>query len=319
MFDETTTVGVTVLKRDPTAIDICVKGVAIGTITVIEESSSWELNETGANMGLEITPMQVSKFISEALPNTLVATVERQLLRIGSGGSLTDQDRNLLNPELQTYLNQTTFGFLALRHPLVYVVPYCGSPMEAVMANARLEQISEALEVSLRESDWSQYVFRYERPYRLEAFGEIVYNIDDDVEYWELLSHIWTDSENIYQNLDLWLEYWASDRAGREHVMNENERSVLAFMPDKLTIYRGTRQSDEDEMPEKGMSWTLSEKTARWFGNRYVRSGYFNLLSAEIAKTDVLALLLGRNEEEIVVLPDNLRKLRQKRIKVTRR
>jgi L-amino acid N-acyltransferase YncA len=97
---------------------------------------------------------------------------------------------------------------------------------------------------------------------------------------------------------------------GREQVMDEQEREALAGMPEILTVYRGASVASNI----KGLSWTLTEQTAHWFGRRFRRGAYYYLATAEVAKADVLAYLLGRHETEIVVLPSRLRNVTRRRI-----
>ena len=312
MPDDLSTVSVTIEQRDATVEELCVNGEAVGRIDITENFSTWKLTEHGTKLGLEIGPAQVLSFVHKSLIKTLVAMVERQLLQIATGSALTDGDRNLLYPELRAYLGYTAFP--VLRHPLVYMVPYSASSHEAVMANARFEHISKQLDTALQERTWVKYIHLYERPYRLEAFGHVAAHMDDE-EYWETLSGIWTDSENINQNIGLWKKFWSSKRPARECVMDEEERAAFAAMPETLTIYRGTTPASN----VRGMSWTLTPRTAHWFGNRYVRSAHYFFATAEVAKADVLAYLLRRNETEIVVLSSKLRNMRREKVKVTKR
>jgi hypothetical protein len=58
----------------------------------------------------------------------------------------------------------------------------------------------------------------------------------------------------------------------------------------------------------RSLAWTIDEKTAEWFANRWGTVGEpVYVARAEIAKAHVLAYLDHRNEAEIVLFPKNLR------------
>jgi hypothetical protein len=108
------------------------------------------------------------------------------------------------------------------------------------------------------------------------------------------------DSENIRQNRAGWIKLWNADRLGKQNTMSAKERKVLAQLPDKLPIYRGIGSAKG----RNGLSWTLNRERAIFFAQRFVgvsRLGRSSLLIARAYKSDVHALLLGRNEEEVVI------------------
>ncbi len=82
--------------------------------------------------------------------------------------------------------------------------------------------------------------------------------------------------------------------------MTDNERKELARLPNVLTLYRGIGHV----RGRNGLSWTLDREKAIWFSGRFVevsRLGKSSLLTARADKSDVHTLLLGRNEEEVVI------------------
>jgi hypothetical protein len=120
-----------------------------------------------------------------------------------------------------------------------------------------------------------------------------------DAEYWKQVSEVWQDSESIWQNGDEWEVLWKSDRPEKHLAMNDDEREELAKLPDPITVYRGIPESSLDE--DNGLSWTLSREKAEWFARRY--SPIFGpgaALEGQVRKSDVHALLLGRDEQEII-------------------
>ena len=158
----------------------------------------------------------------------------------------------------------------------------------------------------MKEGNYLQYVFLYERPYRLEAFKAIVtgkaINKTDPATYWKLLGRIWVDSENIWQNFIQWKQLWSDPSAHRRIVMDEDELAALDDLPETVSIYRGAAFRST----RWGLSWTTNYDKAVWFGKRGARDAKVFVLSGKVKKENVLAHFLGRSEDEIVALPHNI-------------
>ena len=123
-----------------------------------------------------------------------------------------------------------------------------------------------------------------------------------------MLGDTWTDTENAWQHRQLWRRLWLSKRSERDAVMHDEERSHLASLPDRFTIYRGVTR----RRAFRGLSWTLDCQKAQWFNNLYRTIDPHKgdvVLEAEISKADALAYFDCRNEQEIVVNPRALRDL----------
>jgi hypothetical protein len=193
-----------------------------------------------------------------------------------------------LHPDLQPYLEEGAIG-PQLRHPLVYLVPLWGNGH----ANALYEQKVKAVKNALANQKYSSYIFLHERPYRLNAFTLIQSKLSD-TQYWSLLSDIWTDTENQWQGLDNWKQLLSSKRPSRHYLMNEEEFNLLQSLPENVVIYRGC----QPKVNENGLSWTLNKKKAEFFANRFGKKGI--ILERTISKNDIVAVLLGRGESEVI-------------------
>lgn len=201
-------------------------------------------------------------------------------------------------PELDKELQDAIYegeNFNMIRHPLVNTV-YSGKPTNRMM-NRILAEKKKQLEIAIAEGNFAKYVFMHERPYRLGAFDNWVNDIQfpDGKEYWEVLRDIWTDSENIWQNKLIWRKRLTALYPDREFFMTEDERQLLAAMPDRLTIYRGCKDNNKS-----GYSWTLDIDVAKWFSKRF--KGKANVLTKTVLKEDVFAYVTSRNEQEIIYL-----------------
>jgi hypothetical protein len=210
-----------------------------------------------------------------------------------------------LDPELQACIVDTAAGPM-IGHPLVhtFLTPLAG------MHNRQLAARKKLRDEALAERDWFVLLHLvHENPYRVDAFAKYMDRMTDR-EYWEQLGGIWTQSENIWQNRDQWKKLLTSDRPERQFIMSEDERKAFAALPDEFNVYRG----GHSRRNVRGLSWTLDSERAEWFANRLLLGGQPVLLSGWVAKSDVIAHFLDRGEQEIVVLPENVK--RQKRTKL---
>ena len=203
-----------------------------------------------------------------------------------------------LLPDLAEYLVSMPAGVLGseekwLKHPLVFAIPF-HEELSAVyneQFRARATRLAECKEAG----NWSRYIWMHERPYRFWAFDQVKHHLSD-ADYWEELSALWIDSENLHQvqNLPELLE----DRPGRERMMDDRERALFDTLPESFVIFRG-----HQGINRMGFSWSLSYWQARWFAERYAAGRRPGVVRAEVPKSHILAVQLGRGEFEIVVNP----------------
>ena len=193
-----------------------------------------------------------------------------------------------LHPDLVPYVSDGPLG-KQLRHPLVYQIAMTGNGW----ANAYYLQKVGDVKKTLENKKYDSFVWLHERPYRIEAFQEIEHLLSDTA-YWKLLSEIWTDTENQWQNHEEWKELLSSARSSRHYLMNEEEFNLLQSLPDEVTIYRGCQPG----INENGLSWTTDKAKAEFFAKRFSKEGI--ILEKTISKSDIIALLTGRGESEVI-------------------
>ncbi len=209
-----------------------------------------------------------------------------------------------LHPDLAARVIER-HGYTGIYHPLVHE-PF-HAPALNKHSNRMYQHKLEAVAKAIATGDWSSFIFLHERPYRLDALMTIVseHGVTDGTAVWPLISDVWADSENIFQNFTAWRELWSLPLPQRELTMTDDERAALAALPDTIPVYRGVRH----RKAVKGLSWTTDRAKAQWFAKRF-SGGRSRLASGVVKKSDVLAHLLGRNESEIVVLPEHVAKLK---------
>jgi hypothetical protein len=89
--------------------------------------------------------------------------------------------------------------------------------------------------------------------------------------------------------------------------MTEEEVKVLESQPEIISVYRGL---PDTRTRHKALSWTTSYKVADWFAHRWSKaSGIQKILKSSIRKSDVYMYTDARNEQEIVVNPNRLKKI----------
>lgn len=206
-----------------------------------------------------------------------------------------------LHEDLQPYLQDGGYFGTVLKHPLVFDIAY--APQRAYQSNDQYLAKREIIEKCMADHSWSNIIWLTERPYRVQAFVQISAKMDDEY-FWRLLADVYSDTENFWQERNYWNLLLTTDRPRREEFMTEEERNKLQTLPDKLTIYRGYNGKGK----LRSWAWTLDRDRAVWFAKRLHHGGKPpRVATGEVAKADVVAYLNGRNEEEIVVDPKNIK------------
>ena len=194
-----------------------------------------------------------------------------------------------LHPDLAPYYEEDSFAML--RHPLVYQVPFFSGGQANYQYEVKKKLVAEALE----KENYQSFIWLHERPYRLQAFEEIQENLNNR-QYWSLLGQIWIDTENAWAHLDLWREFFSSDRENREWLMDWDEQMAYAGLPETVTVYRGYQPG----LNKDGISWTVKREKAEWFATRFGKKG--KVLEKKVSKRDIIAVFTGRNEYEVVIV-----------------
>lgn len=210
-----------------------------------------------------------------------------------------------LHPDLEACKYTTSDGWVMIKHPLVNTVMHA----EAfnALTNRQYEYKKISIARALADREWGSYTFLHERPWRLNAFIQIMDNVGSDT-YWHLLGQVWVDSENIRETAEVWETMLKSKRPQRASIMTLEERQALMAMPEILDVWQGCTAEQDD-----GWSWTLDHDKAIWFAERFAS---FEGPEAEpvvrrgmVSKRKVLAYFDRRNESEILVAPEFVKEI----------
>ncbi len=197
-----------------------------------------------------------------------------------------------LHPELAKYY--VTKPFQMIKSPLYISIMHDDN--QNALANFTYERKKEQAKTLFKQKEWESYIFLHERPFRLETFLRVKHLITSGKTYWEILSSIWTDSEGVHINKDVWEMLFRSTAPGKKFFMDASERKKLKELPETLTVYRGYVPSQNED----GLSYTLSHEKAKWFSNRFNIGG--KVKERTINKSQIFAYLNGRGEDEILII-----------------
>lgn len=212
-----------------------------------------------------------------------------------------------LNPELKYFIEDHPQLGKCLKHPLVFSVPYFEAMNQ--MYNKSLEHKRKRVEEAKQARDWHQYIFWYERPYRITMFDSVKKQMTDK-EYWECLAWVYVDLEFHYNYRRLLSKLFTLRPAVPEFIMDEDELQIWNSLTESVTIYRGVGKFPRAHL---GMSWTLLKQKAEWFARRFNDDPY--LLTGTIKKSNIIAYFAGRNEAEVVVRPKTVENIEWKKLK----
>lgn len=191
-----------------------------------------------------------------------------------------------------------------LRSPLVYMVPI----HDPALANEQYRLKLAALTRAANEADWHTWLFLHQRPYRVDALLQLMDEHQDlpPERFAQLAADVWTDSENIFENLEEWFYVFSvlNEPHVRRAMMAEEDQVTFDALPQRIAIYRGGLRGLNDE----GLSWTLDNAIARFFARRSWLAHQHHqpvILRGTVLKDEVIAFFdaAHRREREIVV-PD---------------
>lgn len=202
-----------------------------------------------------------------------------------------------IDEELKDHAYEDPVFGLSIKHPLFFwIAPI--NPEVTDLINASFAKKRASADEALRQKNWGRYIYLHERPYRIDAFEDVMDEMTDQ-EYWSRLSDIWVDSENIGAQPDRWRDLLLSDRGSRQSFMTDDELAEFAALQPRFTVYRGYSENDQEEF---GMSWSTDAGVAEWFARRFAREDdKIFMEEMEVSKDDVFAYLTRRGEEEIIL------------------
>lgn len=200
---------------------------------------------------------------------------------------------------------ETEFSPLVVIHPIfesVYqpVLTGRGPNIVDILDSENLQTVTEQFAERIQKSQTLDEVYMIIRKsYRL-TFLKHVKDYLSIKGMSRILAHAWTTSENPNDDVNVPVKTavkWFRE-ADTSALMDAEDFKIFEEFPETLKVFRGVAVGKNP----KGLSWTTSLDTARWFANRFNqgdKTGYIQ--GATVSKKDVLAYFNTRNEDEVVV------------------
>ena len=199
-----------------------------------------------------------------------------------------------LFPELEaSIIDEGLNGGRSIQHPLVI-----GEIGRYPNSYYNDEFIYKQNKLNMFEADknFESYLNLIQKTFRVNVFSDLVKQNKIEKlseKYWKILSYLWSDSENIFQNKELWDDL-LNDKTNSHFFMNENDLDFLNSLENEFMVYRGYTHW------ENGYSYTLDRERAVRFANRLGQNGIVKEML--VKKEDVFAYNNSREENEIIIL-----------------
>lgn len=203
-------------------------------------------------------------------------------------------DSEELLPELKASIfDGGLFNRKSIQHPLV--IGDIGM-MPNSYYNNQLMRKKERLKEFENNKEFESYLFLIEKPFRVTFFSELVKQNKIkklSKKYWKILSSLWTGSENIFQNKDLWDDL-LKDKTNSHYFMSKKDLKFFNSLENEFIVYRGYSHW------ENGYSYTLDKERAIWFADRFGQNGFVK--ERLVRKEEIFAYTNSREENEIIIL-----------------
>ncbi|WP_318521177.1 hypothetical protein [Photobacterium leiognathi] len=197
--------------------------------------------------------------------------------------NFNDHANTQLNDELQSCVD-TTGVFPMFRHPL-FVTIYSEkmNSMINTMVNQRKKYFQKLNFVE--KVHFVERMFQFE--YLVKHFDQ--FSVLKEVEQWQLIDYVWTNSENPSVNLSLWESIFSL-----MPVSPFKETTQYEKMKSEIVLYRGGNR--------EGLSWTSNKDQAIWFANRFKSYDQEPMVwEVKINKNDIYHYTDSRGEDEFIV------------------
>ena len=216
------------------------------------------------------------------------------------------QHTKLVVKELSESIPIIDRGFGIVSHPLIANIHFFDEQKGLVAIDDKNKEyvLRQRFEIIKKCRNISKILVHINKPYRLQVLI-LILNMLNEKEFNNHLRWIWTSTEYPHQNnsKDLLMLF---KKSNQNLIMKEEEKNILSYLPNVVTIYRGT-QSNKAKI--RGFSWTLDKEKAFWFSKRFKLNG--RVYQAEISKWDIFFYNNGRLEEEVVVNPYKLKNVKE--------
>lgn len=205
-----------------------------------------------------------------------------------------------LRQDLRHYLEETKRGY-CIRHPFcnepILDLEYCATIHE------QIDRRSAQADACFVAGDYEGYLKCIDVTFQPEYLAKDAW-VYTDAQYWTLLGMAYGSQKFTIQNRDLFDELFRAERPGREHLMTDQERAILARLPKRVRVYRGY---SGDDLYADGIAWTLDREQAIWYANWHRSDDDPMIASGTVSRDDIWAYQEGG---DILLPPETVKKRR---------
>lgn len=155
----------------------------------------------------------------------------------------------------------------------------------------------------LAEGDYESYFIHTDKRIRLTMYKKLFNDIPDELKV-EIFRSVYTSSEVGFDMLKPnFIKQIYSCKT--DEIDSSLWETAEVTEDGYVMIYRG--YNGLNTPLEKAYSWTIDKKVAEWFAERFQNEGNGReLITAKVRKENILDYLPNRNEEEVLVLPEDV-------------
>lgn len=191
-----------------------------------------------------------------------------------------------LRQDLRHYLDKTPRG-LFIRHP------FCNEPVldleRCATIHEQIDRRSAQADACFEAGDYEGYLKCIDRTLQPEYLAKDAW-LFTDAQYWTLLGMAYGGQKFTIHYRDLFDDLFRAERPGREHLMTDEERAILARLPKRVRVYRGY---SGDDLYADGIAWTLDRQQAIWYANWHRSDDDPMIASGTVSRADIWAYFDG--------------------------
>ena len=212
-------------------------------------------------------------------------------------------------------MNEMVFGELDQVIPESFKKAILPKGLDAkTFADAYVQKINfkqGQLDEAISQQNWDKVFMLIEKPFRLNWLEENIDLIKDDKQYYNFLKDAYMMTEfpmNGFSNYRDLLDLFYA-RENSKLMLDKDELELLNSLPNEVKIWRGVKVDDVLDDDNIGLSFTLNKDKAIWFAERFSQAGVSQaiLIEAVVKRDDILSIFLNRDEEEVIVNPEDIK------------
>lgn len=208
-------------------------------------------------------------------------------------------------------MNMNAVIYLDLEHLILadlsdYIM-YFESKIDSDDNYCSISNLIKRLEDDYRNKEYSSLFFHMPDAFRLEVLNKFIgskdIKIDDDI-YKMFMGY--------YVSTDFGFDF--IDRETVEKLLNSKSDKLkaetekkLSNLPDKIVVYRG--EADKSTDYKNAYSWSTNPSIALLFSLKYLEERG-RIITGVVSKKDIIECLNQRDEDEVLILPGNVQKVK---------